>query len=233
MNATPSAARRSRRRRPAAPGPVHEAGLPLQLTGLHRRAARRPTARRRLADDRPRECRGLVRRSSTSAFRRSGPRPGSPAAARRDADRARFVDDLPGLGEGGLGRRPAAQAAVDLTTPGVVAEPEDGRRPAERPDPDRRPAVVPDDGLLGLPVGVPDRARIRHQPLRAQPLRQPPEPAERARTARAFSAGVAGGHGGSGPGIVGWFHYDEPDGANVSARLAAGRAARRRRACRS
>ena len=33
----------------------------------------------------------------------------------------------------------------------------------------------------------------------------------------AYSAGAAGGHGGSGPGIVGWFHYDEPDGANVSA----------------
>jgi hypothetical protein len=34
----------------------------------------------------------------------------------------------------------------------------------------------------------------------------------------AYSAGAAGGHGGSGPGLVGWFHYDEPDGANVSAR---------------
>jgi hypothetical protein len=33
----------------------------------------------------------------------------------------------------------------------------------------------------------------------------------------AYSAGAAGGHGGSGPGLVGWFHYDEPDGANVSA----------------
>ena len=33
----------------------------------------------------------------------------------------------------------------------------------------------------------------------------------------AYSAGAAGGHGGSGPGIVGWFQYDEPDGANVSA----------------
>jgi hypothetical protein len=33
----------------------------------------------------------------------------------------------------------------------------------------------------------------------------------------AYSAGVAGGHSGSGPGIIGWFHYDEPDGANVSA----------------
>jgi len=33
----------------------------------------------------------------------------------------------------------------------------------------------------------------------------------------AYSAGAAGGHSGSGPGIVGWFHYDEPDGANVSA----------------
>jgi hypothetical protein len=33
----------------------------------------------------------------------------------------------------------------------------------------------------------------------------------------AYSAGVAGGHGGSGPGLIGWFHYDEPDGANVSA----------------
>ena len=33
----------------------------------------------------------------------------------------------------------------------------------------------------------------------------------------AFSAGVAGGHGGSGAGLIGWFHYDEPDGANVSA----------------
>jgi hypothetical protein len=33
----------------------------------------------------------------------------------------------------------------------------------------------------------------------------------------AYSAGAAGGHSGSGPGLVGWFHYDEPDGANVSA----------------
>ena len=33
----------------------------------------------------------------------------------------------------------------------------------------------------------------------------------------AYSAGVAGGHGGSGPGLIGWFHYDEPDGANVTA----------------
>jgi hypothetical protein len=33
----------------------------------------------------------------------------------------------------------------------------------------------------------------------------------------AYSAGVAGGHGGSGPGLIGWFHYDEPDGANVGA----------------
>jgi hypothetical protein len=33
----------------------------------------------------------------------------------------------------------------------------------------------------------------------------------------AFSAGVAGGHSGAGPGLIGWFHYDEPDGANVSA----------------
>jgi hypothetical protein len=33
----------------------------------------------------------------------------------------------------------------------------------------------------------------------------------------ALSAGVAGGHSGSGPGIIGWFHYDEPDGANVGA----------------
>ncbi len=33
----------------------------------------------------------------------------------------------------------------------------------------------------------------------------------------AYSAGAAGGHGGSGPGLVGWFHYDEPDGANVPA----------------
>jgi hypothetical protein len=33
----------------------------------------------------------------------------------------------------------------------------------------------------------------------------------------AYSAGVAGGHSGSGPGLIGWFHYDEPDGANVSA----------------
>jgi hypothetical protein len=33
----------------------------------------------------------------------------------------------------------------------------------------------------------------------------------------AYSAGVAGGHGGSGAGLIGWFHYDEPDGANVRA----------------
>jgi hypothetical protein len=33
----------------------------------------------------------------------------------------------------------------------------------------------------------------------------------------AYSAGVAGGHGGSGSGLIGWFHYDEPDGANVGA----------------
>jgi hypothetical protein len=33
----------------------------------------------------------------------------------------------------------------------------------------------------------------------------------------AYSAGVAGGHAGSGPGLIGWFQYDEPDGANVSA----------------
>ena len=33
----------------------------------------------------------------------------------------------------------------------------------------------------------------------------------------AYSAGVAGGHTGSGPGLIGWFHYDEPDGANVGA----------------
>jgi hypothetical protein len=33
----------------------------------------------------------------------------------------------------------------------------------------------------------------------------------------AYSAGVAGGHSGSGPGLIGWFHYDEPDGANVGA----------------
>ncbi len=33
----------------------------------------------------------------------------------------------------------------------------------------------------------------------------------------AFSAGVAGGPGGSGPGVVGWFQRDEPDGDNVAA----------------
>ncbi len=33
----------------------------------------------------------------------------------------------------------------------------------------------------------------------------------------AYSAGVAGGHSGSGPGLIGWFQYDEPDGSNVSA----------------
>ena len=33
----------------------------------------------------------------------------------------------------------------------------------------------------------------------------------------AYSTGVAGGHSGTGPGLIGWFHYDEPDGANVSA----------------
>jgi hypothetical protein len=33
----------------------------------------------------------------------------------------------------------------------------------------------------------------------------------------AYSAGVAGGHGGTGSGLIGWFHYDEPDGANVGA----------------
>ena len=34
---------------------------------------------------------------------------------------------------------------------------------------------------------------------------------------QAYSAGVAGGHGATGFGMIGWFHFDEPDGANVSA----------------
>jgi hypothetical protein len=33
----------------------------------------------------------------------------------------------------------------------------------------------------------------------------------------AFSAGVAGGVGASGPGVIGWFQHDEPDGNNLAA----------------
>jgi hypothetical protein len=33
----------------------------------------------------------------------------------------------------------------------------------------------------------------------------------------AYSTGIAGGHSGSGPGVIGWFHRDEPDGDNVPA----------------
>ena len=33
----------------------------------------------------------------------------------------------------------------------------------------------------------------------------------------AYSTGIAGGHSASGPGVIGWFHRDEPDGDNVPA----------------
>ena len=33
----------------------------------------------------------------------------------------------------------------------------------------------------------------------------------------AFSTGIAGGHSASGPGVIGWFHRDEPDGDNFPA----------------
>ena len=67
-----------------------------------------------------------------------------------------------------------ADATLDLTTPGLIAHPTVKVEPAEQRDHARRPAVLPDDALLGLPVGVPGRAGRRDQPLCAEPVRHSP-----------------------------------------------------------
>ena len=107
-------------------------------------------------------------------------------------------------------------ASIDVTTPGVVANPKMG---VGRPNgsilingqpwfPMMVYSVCPWEYPNALASGINLFALNPCGTLQSQltELR-----------GAAYSAGAAGGHGGSGPGIVGWFHYDEPDGANVSA----------------
>jgi hypothetical protein len=109
-----------------------------------------------------------------------------------------------------------AQATFDLTTPGVISNPKvDVGRPNGSILLNGQPffpmmlySVCPWEYPAALGAGINLFALNPCGTLQTQ-LND--------LHGAAYSAGAAGGHGGAGPGLIGWFHYDEPDGANVSA----------------
>jgi hypothetical protein len=108
------------------------------------------------------------------------------------------------------------QTTLDLTTPGLLSSPAVTiGRPAGAVLLDGQPffpmmlySVCPYEYPAALTAGINLFALNACGTLQGQ---------LNALGGAAYSAGVAGGRGGSGPGLVGWFHYDEPDGSNVSA----------------
>jgi hypothetical protein len=109
-----------------------------------------------------------------------------------------------------------AQTTLDLTTPGLIAHPAVRvARPSGAIMLDGQPffpmmlySVCPYEYPAALAAGINLFALNACGTLQTQ---------LNVLDGAAYSAGVAGGHGGSGSGLIGWFHYDEPDGANVGA----------------
>ncbi len=109
-----------------------------------------------------------------------------------------------------------AEATLDLTTPGLIAHPAvrvSLRNSAIMLDgqpffPMMLYSVCPWEYPAALAAGINLFALNPCGTLQTQ---------LNALGGAAYSAGAAGGHGGSGSGLIGWFHYDEPDGANVGA----------------
>lgn len=108
------------------------------------------------------------------------------------------------------------QASVDLTTPGLIAHPTVAVGTTNNAITlDGQPffpmmlySVCPDQYRNALAAGINLFALNACGTLQGQ---------LNALNGAAYSAGVAGGHGATGFGLLGWFHYDEPDGANVGA----------------
>ena len=109
-----------------------------------------------------------------------------------------------------------AQASLDLTTPGLIAHPAVAvGKPNGAIMLDGQPffpmmlySVCPYQYQAALAAGINLFALNACGTLQTQ---------LNALGGAAYSAGVAGGRGATGSGLIGWFHYDEPDGADVSA----------------
>jgi hypothetical protein len=197
--------------------PVHEVGPPLQITVLRASSLTTYGATITWQSSRPpvstRVSYGVVDFGVPTAWAPVGLTGGNPTATLIGLDASttyriwvRAVSDD--------GKR--VQATIDLTTPGVIANPKvDVGRPNGSILLNGQPwfpmmlySVCPWEYPAALGAGINLFALNPCGNLQSQlnELR-----------GSAYSAGAAGGHGGSGAGIVGWFHYDEPDGANVSA----------------
>jgi hypothetical protein len=108
-----------------------------------------------------------------------------------------------------------AQATLDLTTPGLIAHPSVTLG---------RPSVLMLDGQPFFPMMLYSVCPYQYAAALAAGINLFALNACGSLQTQlntlgggAYSAGVAGGHGGTGTGLIGWFHYDEPDGANVGA----------------
>ncbi len=196
--------------------PVHEVGPPLQLTDLKASSLASNGATITWQASAPAGVRvsyGVVDFGVPTAWAPAGVAGGGPAATLIGLDSSTtyriWVKAVSDDGQ-------RAQATLDITTPGVVTNPKmDVGRPNGSIQINGQPwfpmmvySVCPWEYPNALASGINLFALNPCGNLQSQ---------LNALHGAAYSAGAAGGHAGSGPGIVGWFHYDEPDGANVSA----------------
>jgi hypothetical protein len=196
--------------------PFHDVGPPLQITNLKTTSLASYGATITWQTSSPASVRvsyGLVDFGVPSAWAPVGVSGGNPTAALIGLDSGvTYRIWVRAVSEDGY----RDQATIDVTTPGVIANPKvDVGRPNGSVLLDGQPwfpmmlySVCPWEYPAALGAGINLFALNPCGTLQSQ-LNE--------LHGAAYSAGAAGGHGGSGPGLVGWFHYDEPDGANVSA----------------
>ena len=195
---------------------MHEVGPPLQLTNLEASSLASYGATITWQSSAPANVRvsyGVVDFGVPTAWAPAGVAGGSPAATLIGLDSSTtyriWVKAVSDDGQ-------RTQATLDITTPGVVTNPKmDVGRPNGSILINGQPwfpmmvySVCPWEYPNALASGINLFALNPCGNLQSQ---------LNGLHGDAYSAGAAGGHGGSGPGIVGWFQYDEPDGANVSA----------------